>query len=226
MKKVIIAGAGPAGLSAAIHLRRSGLPVEVFERRDDVGARFIGEYQVLESYSRKEDVREELARLGIAVNFELRAAHWAHLFDDRGKAFSVASSRPYGYFLRRGVESGTLDRGLEAQARDLGAVIQFGKKLSPEEADIVATGPGPADGIAKEIAFRTGSPDRIEVIFDPELAPGGYAYFFVLDGWGTLGLALLKEYGRLESHFERTVERFQGPFDIDSPARVLWGWRS
>ena len=219
MKKVIIAGAGPAGLSAAIHLRRSGLPVEVFERRDDVGARFIGEYQVLESYSRKEDVREELARLGIAVNFELRAAHWAHLFDDRGKAFSVASSRPYGYFLRRGVESGTLDRGLEAQARDLGAVIQFGKKLSPEEADIVATGPGPADGIAKEIAFRTGSPDRIEVIFDPELPPGGYAYFFVLDGWGTLGLALLKEYGRLESHFERTVERFQGiqPFDIDSP---------
>ena len=94
MKPVVVAGAGPAGLSAAIHLRRSGVPVEVFERRDDVGARFIGEYQILESYSRKEDAREELARLGIEVNFELRAAHWAHLFDDRGKAFSVASSQP------------------------------------------------------------------------------------------------------------------------------------
>jgi flavin-dependent dehydrogenase len=219
MKPVVIAGAGPAGLSAAIHLRRSGLPVEVFERREDVGARFIGEYQILESYSREEDAREELSRMGIEVNFELRAASWAHLFDDRGKRFSVTSSRPYGYFLRRGVEAGTLDRGLEAQARELGAVIHFGKKLSPEEADIVATGPGPADGIAKEIAFRTASPDRIEVIFDPELAPGGYAYFFVLDGWGTLGLALLKEYGRLESHFEKTVERFQSmaSFDIESP---------
>jgi flavin-dependent dehydrogenase len=219
MKPVVIAGAGPAGLAAAIHLRRSGQPVEVFERREDVGARFIGEYQVLESYSREPDVREELSEMGIDVNFELRPAHWAHLFDDRDKPFSVASSRPYGYFLRRGTEAGTLDRGLEAQARGLGAVIHFGRKLAPEEADIVATGPGPADGIAKEIAFRTGSPDRVEVIFDPELAPGGYAYFFVLDGWGTLGLALLKEYSRLENHFEKAVARFQAiaPFDIDSP---------
>jgi flavin-dependent dehydrogenase len=219
MKPIVIAGAGPAGLSAAIHLRRSGLPVEVFERREDVGARFIGEYQILESYSREADARDELADMGIDVNFELRPAHWARLFDDRGKVSSVSSERPYGYFLRRGTEEGTLDRGLEAQARGLGVVIHFGKKLAPEDADVVATGPGPADGIAKQIAFRTGSPDRIEVIFDPELAPGGYAYFFVLDGWGTLGLALLKEYGRLESHFERTVERFQSiaSFDIDSP---------
>ena len=219
MKPVVIAGAGPAGLSAAIHLRRSGFPVEVFERRDDVGARFIGEYQILESYSREEDARDELAQMGIELNFDLRPAHWAHLFDDRGKTFPVTSARPYGYFLRRGTEPGTLDRGLAAQARGLGAVIRFGKKLSPQEADVVATGPGPADGIAKQIAFRTGSPDRIEVIFDPELAPGGYAYFFVLDGWGTLGLALLKEYGRLESHFDKAVARFQSiaPFDIDSP---------
>ena len=219
MKPIVIAGAGPAGLSAAIHLRRSGFPVEVFERREAVGARFIGEYQILESYSRQEDARDELAEMGIDANFELRPVDWARLFDDREKPFSVASSRPYGYFLRRGTEKGTLDRGLEAQARDLGAVIHFGKKLAPEDADVVATGPGPADGIAKQIAFRTGSPDRIEVIFDPELAPGGYAYFFILDGWATLGLALLKEYGRLESHFERTVERFQSiaSFDIDSP---------
>ncbi|MGH9463520.1 MAG: NAD(P)/FAD-dependent oxidoreductase, partial [Vicinamibacteria bacterium] len=219
MKPIVIAGAGPAGLAAAIHLRRSGVPVEVFERREDVGARFIGEYQVLESYSREEDARDELVQMGIDVNFELRPAHWARLFDDRGRVSSVSSERPYGYFLRRGTEDGTLDRGLEAQARRLGAAIHFGKKLAPEDADIVATGPGPADGIAKEIAFRTGSADRIEVIFDPELAPGGYAYFFALGGWGTLGLALLKEYGRLERHFERTVERFQsmGSFDIDSP---------
>ena len=118
--------------------------------------------------------------------------------------------------MKRGDEPGTLDRALEAQATKLGAVIHFGKKLAPEDADIVATGPGPADGIAKEIAFKTSAPDRVEVIFDPELAPGGYAYFFVLDGWGTLGLALLKGYGKLESQFETTVTRFQdiAPFDI------------
>lgn len=219
MTPIVIAGAGPAGLSAAIHLRRAGVPVEVFERRATVGARFIGEYQVLESYSRKEDARQELSHMGIEVNFELQPAHWAHLFDDRGAVSRVSSKRPYGYFLRRGVEDGTLDRGLEAQARDLGAVIHFERRIDPQDADVVATGPGPADGIAKEIAFHTASPDRIEVVFDPDLAPGGYAYLFILDGWGTLGLALLKEYGRLESHFESTVARFQSiaPFDIDAP---------
>ncbi len=115
MKPIVIAVAGPAGLSAAIHLRRSDFPVEVFERREDVGARFIGEYQILESYSREEDARDELAHMGIDVNFELRPAHWARLFDDRAKGSSVSSERPYGYFLRRGTEEGTLDRGLEAQ---------------------------------------------------------------------------------------------------------------
>ena len=219
MRPIIVAGAGPAGLSAAIHLSRSGRAVEVYERRPAVGARFIGEYQVLESYSRKQDALGELRAMGIEVNFELRPARWAHLFDDRGRRQAVASSKPYGYFLRRGPEEGTLDRGLEEQARGLGAVIHLGRKIEPQEADIVATGPGPADGIAKEIAFQTGSPDRIEVIFDSELAPGGYAYFFVLDGWATLGLALLKGYGKLEAQFEKAVARFQSlaPFDIGSP---------
>ena len=41
MKPVVVAGVGPAGLSAAIHLRRSGVPVEVFERRDDVVASHV-----------------------------------------------------------------------------------------------------------------------------------------------------------------------------------------
>lgn len=219
MKTIIIAGAGPAGLSAAIHLRRSGYPVEIYERRKTVGARFIGEYQILENYSRKEDVLEELTKMGIEANFEHIPVREAKLFDDRATARNVRSQHPYGFFLRRGSASGTLDRGLEAQARDLGAAIRFGEHLAPEEADIVATGPGPADGIAKEIAFHTGSSDRVEVIFDPELAPGGYAYCFILNGWGTLGLALLKGYSQLERQFEKAIERFQllSPFEVNSP---------
>jgi flavin-dependent dehydrogenase len=199
MKTVTIAGAGPAGLAAAIHLRRSGVPVAVFERRDAVGARFIGEWQLLESYSRKEDALEELRSMGIEPAFEHVPATWAHLLDDRGRKLEVRSESPYGYFLRRGVEAGTLDRSLEAQATALGAEIHYRRKLAPEEADIVATGPGPADGIAKEIAFRTGAPDRVEVIFDPDLAPDGY--------------------GKLEAQFDKAVARFQeiAPFDIESP---------
>jgi flavin-dependent dehydrogenase len=219
MKPIIIAGAGPSGLAAAIHLGRSGRAAKVYERRGDVGARFIGEYQILENYSRREDVLEELGKMGIESNFEFYPTDWASLYDDRGSRHEVTSSQPYGYFLRRGSEPGTLDRGLLAQARDLGVEVHFNKRLAPEEADIVATGPGPADGIAKEVAFRTDSPDRIDVIFDPDLAPGGYAYLFALRGWGTLGLALLKDYGRLESQFGKAVERFNSlaPFEMESP---------
>jgi flavin-dependent dehydrogenase len=218
VKTVAIAGAGPAGLAAAIHLRRSGIPVAVFERRDAPGARFLGEWQVLESYSRREDALSELRSMGIEPSFEHFPATWAHLIDDRGKKLEVRSRVPYGYFLRRGVEPGTLDRALEEQAKALGAAIHYRRRLAPEEADIVATGPGPADGIAKEIAFRTSAPNRIEVIFDPRLAPGGYAYFFVLSGWATLGLALLNGYGKLEAQFEKALARFQeiAPFDVES----------
>jgi len=217
MKPVVIAGAGPAGLAAAIHLRRSDIPVEIYERRRAPGARFIGEWQVLENYSRQEDAFDELRAMGIEPDFDHVPAHWADLVDDRDNKRRVTSDQPYGYFLKRGDEPGTLDRALAAQATSLGAVIHYEKKIAPGDADIVATGPGPADGIAKEIAFRTSVSDRVEVIFDPELAPGGYAYFFVLDGWGTLGLALLKGYGKLETQFEKTKARFQAiePFDLE-----------
>ena len=218
MKPVVIAGAGPAGLSAAIHLRHSDIPVVVFEGRKAVGARFIGEWQILENYSSKEDVFHELHSMGIEPSFDYVPAKWADLIDDRNRKRRVLSHVPYGYFLKRGNESGTLDRSLKSQAEALGAVVHCGRKIAPEDADIVATGPGPADGIAKEIAFRTNSRDRIEVIFDPNLAPGGYAYFFVLNGWGTLGLALLSGYGKLEGQFEKAITRFQAieSFDVEA----------
>ncbi len=74
MRAVRIVGAGPAGLAAAIHLLRSGRNVELFERRETVGARFIGEWQILENYSRRDDVLEELKRIGIETDFDLRPA--------------------------------------------------------------------------------------------------------------------------------------------------------
>src|SRR5581483_11994923 len=44
-----IAGAGPSGLAAAITLAKAGHEVEIFEARPAVGARFIGDFQVIEN---------------------------------------------------------------------------------------------------------------------------------------------------------------------------------
>ena len=40
---ILVAGAGPAGLAAAIALARGGREVVVAEKNDDVGKRFIGD---------------------------------------------------------------------------------------------------------------------------------------------------------------------------------------
>ena len=51
MNTVKIIGAGPAGLVAAIVLRRHGIPVTVFEKSPEVGHRLSGDFQGLENWS-------------------------------------------------------------------------------------------------------------------------------------------------------------------------------
>ena len=54
MKQIItIAGAGIAGMTAAINLAKAGFEVEVKEMRSEVGARFDGDFQFLENWTRE-----------------------------------------------------------------------------------------------------------------------------------------------------------------------------
>src|SRR5436309_8295680 len=141
-----IAGAGPSGLAAAIVLARAGRAVEVHEAKSDVGTRFIGDLQIIEGASEAEPVPRFLDRIGIERNFYFRAADWATFYDHRGNARVIRSAEPYGYFIKRGAEENTLDRGLLAQARAAGAKVIFNSRLN--DADIVATGPASPDGLA------------------------------------------------------------------------------
>ena len=106
-----IAGAGPSGLAAAIALAHAGREVEVHEAKSDVGTRFIGDLQIIESASVGEPIPRFLERIGVQENFYFRAADWATFYDARGVARVIRSGEPYGWFIRRGAEEGTLDRG-------------------------------------------------------------------------------------------------------------------
>src|SRR5713226_2919156 len=130
-----IAGAGPSGLAAAITLARGGRAVEVHEAKSDVGTRFIGDLQIIESASEREPVPNFLDGIGIAPNFYFRPADWATFYDHTSRARVIRSGEPYGWFIRRGAEEGTLDRGLLAQARDAGAHVIFNSRLAAEDAD-------------------------------------------------------------------------------------------
>lgn len=221
-----IAGAGPAGLTAAITLAKAGYDVEIFEARPTVGARFIGDFQVIENMSRAEDSAEMLKRFGLSTNFFIHPVSSAVFFDYRLQSQPVQSRRPFGYFIRRGPEGETLDRGLLAQALAAGAKVRYQTRIKPEEADrdgtphvIIATGPAVPDGLAKEMTFSTPLPDTVWVIFDMNLSPGGYAYLFVLNGQATLGCAITRDFGRINDYFGRAVGRFQEitPFRVENP---------
>jgi flavin-dependent dehydrogenase len=221
-----IAGAGPSGLAAAITLARAGRNVEVHEAKKDVGARFIGDLQVIENASEEEPVPEFLQRIGIETNFYFRPARWASFYDHRNRRRTVESRAPYAFFVRRGSFEGTLDRGLLAQARALGVEVRFGSRLEAENADIVATGPASPDGLAKEITFRSDEVETIDVYFNHRLSPGGYSYLFILDGVGTFGCAIVSDFRKIDDYFDHALAHAQSlhPFRTDDDLRTGYSY--
>jgi len=219
-----IAGAGPSGLAAAIILGRAGRAVEVHEAKGDVGTRFIGDLQIIEGASETEPVPAFLDRLGIELNFYFRGADWATFYDHHGRGRVIRSSEPYGYFIHRGAEEGTLDRGLLAQAQRAGAKVIFNSRLSADQADIVATGPASPDGLAKEMTWRVGGRELIDVYFNHNLAPGGYAYLFILDGVATFGCAIVADFKQIDSYFDHSLAAARRLHGFDMPADARTGY--
>lgn len=225
-RPIRIAGAGPSGLAAAITLARAGRRVEVHEAKGDVGMRFIGDLQIIEGASENEPVPALLDRIGIKRNFYFRSGDWATFYDRGRMPHVIRSGEPYGWFIRRGAEDGTLDRGLLAQARDSGVEVLFNSRLSPGEADIVATGPAAPDGLAREMTWRTDEPERIDVFFNHRLSPGGYSYLFILDGYATFGCAIVADFKRVDEYFDHSLAKAQRlhPFRVPSETRVGYSY--
>ena len=205
-------------------LARAGRAVEVHEAKSDVGTRFIGDLQIIESSSERESVPAFLDRIGIARNFYFRPADWATFYDARDNARTIRSGEPYGWFIRRGAEEQTLDRGLLAQARELGVNVVFNSRLAPEHADIVATGPASPDGLAREMTWRTSDAERIDVVFNHHLSPGGYSYLFILDGIATFGCAIVADFKKIDEYFEHSLAAAQRLHPFAIPAETRTGY--
>ena len=223
-RPIRIAGAGPSGLAAAISLARAGLPVEVHEARRDVGARFIGDLQILENHSVAERVTDLLQRIGVETDFYFRPVTWASFYSAGGGKRELRSREPYGYVVRRGPTEGSLDRGLLGQARRLGVQVRFQSRLEPSAADIVATGPAAPDGLAREITFESDAPEAIEVFFDHRRSPGGYSYLFILDGVATFGCAIVADFRNIDAYFEHALAAARRIRPIDTSRHLRTGY--
>jgi flavin-dependent dehydrogenase len=199
---VRIAGAGPAGLAAAIVLARAGRAVEVFERRSRCGARFDGDLQGLENWAGDGDALDEFRALGIEPDFH--AGPCSHGVQTDGVHDDVlAFGAPAFYVVKRGDVPGSLDRSLARQALAAGVTIRFGEPCPEGTADIEATGPRGRTPFAIDtgIVFETDAPDGAVALLNDDVAPGGYAYLLITAGYGCCCTMLFSDFPSIHRRF-------------------------
>jgi len=207
---VEIAGAGPAGLAAAITLVHAGRRVIVHEMQKEVGHRFGGDFQGIENWTTREDALAVLKGLGITTDFTAMPCRNGTVFDPTGKPWQIKSDEILFYIVERGPGPGTLDSALLRQAQALGVEVRFNSRLRHMAGDgILAAGPRAADAIAVGYHFETDMADGYWAICDDALAPQGYAYLLVMNGKGTVKSCMFSGFKQEKLYVQRTVETFQ-----------------
>lgn len=220
-----ILGAGPAGMCAAILLAKAGRKVHIHERYDVVGKRFQGDLQGLENWSTKENVLDQLKKFNLEINFSSTPFHEVIMTDGR-KTFVEKSKDPLFYLVKRGPFPDSLDTSLCHQALSQGVQFHYRSTLNGESADIIATGPLRHSCIAvdKGVVFHTNLPNIAVAFFHDDLAYLGYSYLLIAEGYGCLCTVVFKDFHRLNTCFEQTVNlaKHLYPINLDQ-ARPVGG---
>lgn len=215
MKCIKVLGAGPAGLSAAINLAKAGCDVDIFEKNDDVGKRFHGDFQGLENWSDDEDVPKYFKNMNIDINFD--CTPFSKLTISNGsKIWNFNCNKNAFYLVKRGNIEESLDHGLKNQAHDIGVSIHFNETIPENEADIIATGPIKNEmcAAAKGITFETSSRNLAVGLVNNKAAFNGYSYLLIANGHGCMSTVSFGYLNNINSCFEETKELFNKKFDL------------
>jgi len=216
---VTIVGAGPAGLTAGIVLRKFGYQVNLYEQNSDVGSRFNGDFQGLENWSDEEDTLDFLKRLGIRVNFLCQpyTGNDGYFYGPKLKQIKVHTSRPLFYLIERGSNPNSFDQGLKQQAEEAGVNFFWGEKLESvkEGIAIVGSGPKAADAIAKGLIFNTSHPDVFVGYLNNKIAPKAYSYLLVNKGRATFATCMFEDFKNGKLYYERAFNVMRKTIDID-----------
>jgi len=209
-EKIQIAGAGPAGLAAAITLAQADYKVVVHEAHHEVGFRFQRDLQGLENWTQEEDVLEEFTRLGITTDFKFVPYTTGSSFDAWDNKYQLNSNKPFFYMVERGPGADTLDSALLNQALSLGVEIRFNSCIKHINGPgIFADGPKVADGLSVGYHFDTDMKNGFWLICDNKLSPKGYAYLLVMNGHGTVKSCMFSDYKHEHLYVQRTVAAFE-----------------
>ena len=208
MRTIKILGAGIAGLTAAINLKKAGVDVEVHERKSYCG-KSTCDFQLLENWIFEEDALEVLQNLSIKTNFYAKSLHSLELTSPSLKTCLKKSSQPLMYLVKRGPMEDALDYALQKQAESINIPVIYKSKLTANDVNIIAIGRHNPNYVANGITFSFDHPDRVIALFDDRLSFKMYAYFIVDDHVGqivSINPAQRKDH---ISRFNLTVKRFE-----------------
>ena len=127
-----ILGAGLSGLAAATILAKNGKKVEVYETRQDSGARFDGDFQGLENWTSSKDFFEEMVEWGLDPNsFKSTDFTEMALIHPDDEITTPRSDRIAFRIVERGTDEHCIDQGFKRMAMEAGATIHYNTKADP-----------------------------------------------------------------------------------------------
>ncbi len=209
MQKIKIAGAGIAGLSAAINLAKAGKKIEIFEVNKDCGTRFSGDLQGIENWSYDEDALAHLERMGIKIDFPYTPVTTVKVTNKKVSLITSTKS-PMVYLVKRGPYHDTLDYALKMQALKLGVKIYFNRACNEKDAHVIATGHIGKNPFAIDegIVFNTDMENIAEIVFNDDLGYKGYSYLLVINGYGCMCTVVAENFEMVGECFNKTRNFF------------------
>ena len=207
---VEILGAGLSGLTTAITLARTGRRVVVHDIREESGARFQGDFQAIENWSSDVDFFEEMAQWGLDMSgLDLKEIHSISLIGPDDRVSRLASNRIACRIVRRGVQPGSLDQILKANALRHGVDLRYRSRPDPDACTVIATGPRVVTGIVLGELFQTDHPEEVTIQFNQTLAPNAYTYLVIINGIGLIATVLLQRERNVDFYLDETIASYQ-----------------
>ena len=219
MQTIKILGAGISGLTAAINLKRSGVDVEVHERKRYCG-KHTHDFQYLENWTFDKDALQILQDLNINNSFYIKPWYSLEFISPSLNKSLKKSSQPYMYLVKRGPMEDSIDHALQKQATDADIPIIFRSKLDVNKADIIATGVKKPTFIVTGITFPFEYPDKAIALFDNRLSLGIYSYFIVNDNIGEIASINPANSKEHKIRFNKTVKRFEKMLKFKVSTRI------
>lgn len=223
-KIIKIAGAGIAGMSAAINIKKAGYNVVVFEKQSTVGGSRHGDYEGLDNWIFNSSMEDFFTSHGL--NFKNLPAIPIHQFtvhlENRASSL-VKSPQPFFYMVKRGSEQDSLDQHFYEQCKNAGVDFKFDTP-APDDFDIDSTGPSKVAAYIKGVNFKTTLKNQVHLLLGKKFAPKGYAYLIIMDGQATLATAYKKVKNENVDPLQNSIDYFNSK-EISIPKENMFGSR-